>query len=122
MEEQKVDWKEYAEDFDNYEYCKDAFHHNSDNDFNYENIIFKNPTLQEHLLFQFNLTYLEADFHEIGEYIIHSLEDNGYLKVPLEEIAEHLHQDISLWKSVFGNLFKPSNRLVLLPGLCRNAL
>ncbi|RQD69652.1 MAG: RNA polymerase sigma-54 factor [Tindallia sp. MSAO_Bac2] len=101
-EDQKVDWKEYAEDFDNYEYCKDAFHHNSDNDFNYENIIFRNPTLQEHLLFQFSLTYLEADFHEIGEYIIHSLEDNGYLKVPVSEIAEHLHQDIGAVESVLG--------------------
>jgi RNA polymerase sigma-54 factor len=42
--ENKIDWKEYAEDFDNYEYCKDAYHHNRDRDFNYENIIFKNPT------------------------------------------------------------------------------
>ncbi len=102
VEEQKVDWKEYAEDFDNYEYCKEAFHHNSDNDFNYENIIFQNPTLQDHLLFQFNLTYLEAEFHEIGEYIIDSLDDNGYLRVPVNEIAEHLHQEISAVESVLG--------------------
>jgi RNA polymerase sigma-54 factor len=86
--ENKVDWKEYVEDFDNYEYCKEAYHHNRDNDFNYENIIFKNPTLQEHLLFQFHLTLLDASYHEICEYIIQSLDDNGYLTLTIEEIAE----------------------------------
>ncbi|SDY24055.1 RNA polymerase factor sigma-54 [Tindallia californiensis] len=100
IEDKKIDWKEYAEDFDNYEYCKEAFHHNSDNDFNYENIIFRNPTLQEHLIFQFTLTYLEADLHLIGEYIIDSLDENGYLRVSLEEIAETLQQDYSTVESV----------------------
>ncbi|WP_283407533.1 RNA polymerase factor sigma-54 [Anoxynatronum buryatiense] len=91
--ENKVDWKEYVEDFDNYEYCKEAFHHNRDNDFNYENIIFKNPTLQEHLLFQYHLTLLDAAYHEICEYIIHSLDDNGYLTAGVEEIARELEED-----------------------------
>ncbi|MDW7672752.1 MAG: RNA polymerase factor sigma-54 [Bacillota bacterium] len=91
--ENKIDWKEYAEDFDNYEYCKDAYHHNRDRDFNYENIIFRNPTLQEHLIFQYHLTLLDAAYHEICEYIIHSLDDNGYLPVTVEEIARELGED-----------------------------
>jgi RNA polymerase sigma-54 factor len=91
--ENKIDWKEYAEDFDNYEYCKDAYHHNRDRDFNYENIIFKNPTLQEHLIFQYHLTLLDAAYHEICEYIIQSLDDNGYLPVTVEEIARELEED-----------------------------
>lgn len=100
--ENKVDWKEYAEDFDNYEYCKDAYHHNRDKDFNYENIIFKNPTLQEHLMFQFHLTLLDAGYHDICEYIIHSLDDNGYLPITIEEIAEDLDEDPSNVASVLS--------------------
>ncbi len=98
--EHKVDWKEYVEDFDNYEYCKDAFHHNRDNDFNYENIIFKNPTLHEHLLFQFHLTLLDASYHEICEYIIQSLDDNGYLTLSIEEIAETFTIDAAIVENV----------------------
>lgn len=91
----KVDWKEYAEDFDNYEYCKDAFYHNKDNDFNYENIIFKDPTLREHMMFQLQLTHLNQAAYDIGEYIIQNLDDNGYLPISLDEIKEDLEVDLS---------------------------
>ena len=92
----KVDWKEYVEDFDNYEYCKDAYHHNRDNDYNYENIIFKNPTLQEHLMFQYQLTHSDAACQHVCEFIINSLDDNGYLTMKIEEIAEILHEDVAV--------------------------
>jgi RNA polymerase sigma-54 factor len=39
-------------------------------------------------LFQFHLTLLDASYHEICEYIIQSLDDNGYLTLTIEEIAE----------------------------------
>lgn len=110
VEDNKVDWKEYAEDFDNYEYCKDAYHHNKDNDFNYENIIFKDPTLREHLMFQLQLTNLDQTYHEIGEYIVQNLDDNGYLPISVEEIAEDLTvdaQDVENMLKVVQN-FEPT--------------
>jgi RNA polymerase sigma-54 factor len=49
--------------------------------------------LQEHLIFQYHLTLLDAAYHEICEYIIQSLDDNGYLPVTVEEIARELGED-----------------------------
>ena len=45
-------------------------------------------TLYDHLNWQLRLTDLTEEEKEIAEAIIGNLDDNGYLKVPLEEIAE----------------------------------
>ncbi|AKL94698.1 RNA polymerase sigma-54 factor RpoN [Clostridium aceticum] len=90
--EEKINWKEYLEDFNNYEYSKPSY--NEDNQFNYENIVSSNTTLQEHLLFQYNIAVLDYRYKEIGEYIIDNLNDNGYLIGTVEEIAKELNQEI----------------------------
>ncbi|MCC5910292.1 MAG: RNA polymerase factor sigma-54 [Clostridiaceae bacterium] len=89
--EEKINWKEYMEDFDNYEYSKPKY--DKENEFNYENFTTKEMTLQEHLLFQYHMTLLDYKYKEIGEYIIYNLDDNGYLTISVEEIAKELHEE-----------------------------
>lgn len=96
--DEKIDWKEYAEDFNNYGASKGVY--NKDNDFNYENFISKDTTLQEHLLFQSHITFLDEKCKKIGEYIIYNLNDNGYLTLSVEEIAKDLRQEYNIVESI----------------------
>lgn len=93
QKEEQINWKEYVEDFDNYEYSKGAY--NSDNEFNYENIISRDTTLQEHLLFQYHITIFDYKYKEIGEYIIDNLNENGYLTIKVEDIAKVFQEECS---------------------------
>lgn len=47
-------------------------------------------TLQEYLLWQLRMSDLGPEQMRIGSYIIGNLDEDGYLKVPLEEIAQDL--------------------------------
>lgn len=90
--EQDINWKEYIEDHDNRHYAPNPY--NSDREeFSYENIISKEATLQEHLLFQFHLTSVEGKYNEIGEFIINNLDENGYLTISTEILAKDLNEE-----------------------------
>lgn len=52
------------------------------------------PTLQEHLLEQLHVLKLSIPVRRV-EYIIGNLDDNGYLELPLEEIARELVISVS---------------------------
>lgn len=95
----EIDWKEFAEDYDNYSHPRKTSY-SSENDFNYENIISTGTTLQDHLLFQYHLSLLDKNYNDIGEYIIYSLDENGYLTVSVEEIAAELREDQSIVEQI----------------------
>ena len=48
-------------------------------------------TLHDHLMQQLNLLSLDAVSTKIGEYIIGSIDSNGYLHIPIEQIAAALN-------------------------------
>ena len=52
-----------------------------------ENLVTKPETLQEHLMKQLHLQNLDTDSFLIAEEIIGDIDDNGYLKTDLNEIA-----------------------------------
>ncbi|MEO8040571.1 MAG: RNA polymerase factor sigma-54, partial [Betaproteobacteria bacterium] len=52
------------------------------------------PSLREHLLWQINLTALEHRDKQMAAIIIDSLDDNGYMKQDLAELAEMLPPEI----------------------------
>jgi len=95
----EINWKEYIEDFNNYEYTKGSYN-NEENEFNYENIVSKESSLQEYLLFQYHLTLLDRKYFEIGEYIINSLDDRGYLIATIEEIADYFKEEEYIVESI----------------------
>ncbi|MCB2189336.1 MAG: RNA polymerase factor sigma-54 [Deltaproteobacteria bacterium] len=53
----------------------------------YENVISKNTSLREHLLWQLRLSPLEPEQMSIGQVIVGSIEPDGYLRTSLEELA-----------------------------------
>ncbi len=56
-------------------------------EFNYENFVSSTETLKDHLMSQLHLARLDEDEKKIAEYIIESIDDNGYLYIPIGETA-----------------------------------
>jgi RNA polymerase sigma-54 factor len=51
-------------------------------------------TLYDHLLRQLHVTELDERGLELGEYLIGNIDTNGYLTMPVEEIAEHFETTV----------------------------
>ncbi len=56
--------------------------------------ISQNPSLQEHLLGQLGLTDLDEEQQRLGEMIIGSINDDGYLTVSLDELAHSTGHEV----------------------------
>ncbi len=61
----------------------------------WENTLSKSPSLQEHLLWQLRLTTHAPIEQKVGEIIIGNIDDNGYLKDTLEEVAGEADCDMA---------------------------
>ncbi len=68
-----------------YQYGEDG-----DKDYSYENFIPSITTLRDHLLFQLHITIMPGRTRKIGEYIIECLDQNGYLRGSISDIANIL--------------------------------
>jgi RNA polymerase sigma-54 factor len=53
----------------------------------YENFLVKKTTLADHLLWQLQFSRLTDEELRVGTWIIGNLDDDGYLRVPLEDVA-----------------------------------
>ncbi|MEW6052491.1 MAG: RNA polymerase factor sigma-54 [Nitrospirota bacterium] len=60
----------------------------------YDQFISKKPDLADHLLWQLRLSNISDEIRKVGEIIIGNLDENGYLKASLEEIAEAAEKNI----------------------------
>lgn len=83
--ESEIDWKEYAEKYDDNSYKQEV--DKNPKEHNLEAYISYSPTLREHLMSQLCLTNFNKKEHHIGLLIINNLDDNGYLIATVKEIA-----------------------------------
>ncbi|GAB4263075.1 RNA polymerase sigma 54 subunit RpoN [Thermincola ferriacetica] len=80
-----IDWQEYFADTSDLGLPTTG--REEKEEFYYEHILSKAPTLQEHLNFQLCLTELTDLQRKICEYLIGNIDEAGYLQVGLEEAA-----------------------------------
>jgi len=88
----EIDWKEYLGQYDDISY--NGSHKSENKETSFENFISMKTSLREHLLFQLHLSVFEKKAKRIGEFIIESIDKNGYLSITLEEIADQIKVDI----------------------------
>ena len=69
---------------------------NDDDDVGFGEVAADKPNLRDHLLSQANISPLEQRDKQIIGLLIDTLDDNGYLSQPLEEIAEFLPQELDI--------------------------
>ncbi len=97
LPEEVVD-KEYEKDKEIYEYLRDddgypsGFSYRGDDreETSFESFVSKKSTLTDHLCWQLKLTKFTQEEERIGEFIIGNLDEDGYLKIKLSEIASAL--------------------------------
>ena len=84
------DWKEYIKDrgYDDISYRQWEDRNGEDRENSYEQYVSSDITLSEHLMFQLECATERKCSRRVGEYIIESLDENGYMTSTPEEIAE----------------------------------
>lgn len=88
----EINWEEYIKYMDKSRRVeKSEISYNPDNEVNLENMVKYSSNIYEHLKFQISLYSLEAKELEICEYIIDSLDEDGYLRTDYKEIIEILN-------------------------------
>ncbi len=83
-EPQDFDWENYLNTYNAPEHISSGL----DELPSYENTLSRKETLQDHLFWQLRMSNFDAEEEEIGTLLIGSVNDDGYLQDPLEEIAE----------------------------------
>jgi len=84
-----IDWKEYIGQYDDISYKN--FSNKEDKEYAFENYIATETSLKDHLLFQLHLALFDEKEKEIGEFIIESIDKNGYLNNSLEDLSRILN-------------------------------
>lgn len=99
--EKEIDWKEYLQ-FQGKSYCLENYENDDGTEQNFDNFVSYSLTLKEHLLFQLHLSLLRHHLKDIGELIIESLDENGYLTVTTDELIEMAKTDADTVEKVLG--------------------
>lgn len=83
---EEFEWESYVEDQQKFTTVPGSLR-NSEEVQNYEGLITKHQSLQEYLLWQLSLGGYSEDEEKICTRLIGNVDDDGYIKVPLEEIC-----------------------------------
>jgi RNA polymerase sigma-54 factor len=83
----QFDWDSYAESFNNNSSTPpNMATQDPEDQMNYENMVTKSMTLTEHLEWQLKMENLSEEEWVLAFEIIHNLNDDGYLEVPIDEL------------------------------------
>ncbi len=98
LKDKEIDWKEYLQ-YQGKSHYAEGLGNEESSEHHYENITMHSNTLKDHLMFQLNLSFIKHELREIGEFIVESLDENGYLSIDYKEIAAILKvEDIKVEK------------------------
>jgi len=98
----EMDWDSYLE---GYNYSAGEQYYDDDDDRpSYENILTKKGTLFDHLLWQLNLTRLGEREHEVGVEILGNIDEDGYFRALLSDVATACQSDEQFVESVLHRI------------------
>lgn len=80
----EIDWDSYLQDASDY---RPSIQHEAVDRFDSGSLLTRSNSLEDHLLFQLHLTVKDQELLRLGGLIIGELDDNGYLRSGLEELA-----------------------------------
>jgi len=98
----EMDWATYL---DGYNYSSGESYYEDDDDRPaYENLLTKKATLSDHLMWQLNMTRLSEQEHLVGAEIIGNIDEEGYFRSSLSDIAGYCQVDESFAESVLKKI------------------
>lgn len=71
-------------DFEKYNYSSD----DEEKDYGFENLVYSETSLTDHLMFQLHITPLQKNIKEICKVIIYDLDSNGYLNDDIKKLSD----------------------------------
>jgi RNA polymerase sigma-54 factor len=89
-----IDWQTYLEGYNLGGSVADSYEDEDDRP-SYENLLTKRGTLTDHLLWQLNLSTISEQDRSIASEIIGNIDEDGYLRASLEEIASGIGAESS---------------------------
>lgn len=89
---EEFDWEAYVEDVNNNSNMP-SMRMNTEDLPSFENILTKTTTLTDHLIWQLSLSQLQDDERKFGEMVVGNLSDDGYLQVPIEDLAREAQME-----------------------------
>lgn len=94
-----MDWQEYFADKSDSGYTQQERSGLRD-DPGFEHFLNREPDLQEYLLSQLSLVALQPKEKHIGQFLIGNIDDHGYLRMDLSEVAQHYDVDLEFVEQV----------------------
>jgi len=95
------DWNNYLED---YRPASPIYDRREGDSPSWDNVIAAKPSLMDHLMWQLRLSRLTEQEMRVGEQIIGNVDQDGYLRVALEELAVQEKMDVSLVEDVLSKV------------------
>lgn len=90
-ENNEFDWAEHFKEKEYDDISYKQWEYNSEkSEYTYEQFVSSEITLAEHLMFQLQFAPIKHSCRNIGRYIIESLDENGYMTLSEEEIAQEM--------------------------------
>ncbi len=96
-----IDWQTYLEGYNLGGSTADAYEEDEDRP-SYENLLTKKGTLTDHLMWQLNLSKVDNRTRSVAAEIVGNLDENGYLKASVEELAETTGTDPETVEAALG--------------------
>src|SRR5512143_3786661 len=98
----EFDWENYLENSNLTSFQKSS----SDGEErpSFENFLTKRTTLTDHLWWQLQLSHFTEEEHEAGTWIIGNLDEDGYLKISLEEICSETNLPMEVVEGVLRRI------------------
>lgn len=90
-EKEEIDWKEYIGKEDDISYRPQV--DKNVKEYSFENFISYSPSLRDNLFFQLNVLEISQQDKKIGEILIESIDENGYLMTSVGQMAMDLNID-----------------------------
>lgn len=90
----EIDWKEVTERYDDLSYKAYEKSYDTDDKQSFESYTSKKMSLKDHLMVQLGVSVKTNKEKRIGEFIIESLDNKGYLGCSLQDISLLLNEDV----------------------------
>lgn len=91
---EEIDWKEITEKYDDLSYKAYEKNVDSDDKQSFESYTSKKMSLKDHLMVQLGVSVITNKEKRIGEFIIESLDNKGYLGCSLQDISLLINEDV----------------------------
>jgi RNA polymerase sigma-54 factor len=99
----EFDWENYLENY-NLTPFERTTRHDEEEKPSFESYLSKRTTLVDHLQWQLQLSHLTEEEQEAGIWVIGNLDEDGYLKISLEEISSETHLPLEVVEQVLPKI------------------